>query len=309
MNEYVIRASNLTKIYGKHKVLDNVTMNIKKGDIYGFIGKNGAGKTTMIRVLTGLVIPNEGEVELFGHSKEKELIKERRRIGTLIESPEIYLNMTAKENLELIKIQRGIPGTKCIDETLNLVGLRDVHKKKTKNFSLGMKQRLGIAMALLSDPEFLILDEPINGLDPIGIKEMRELFIKLNKERGITILISSHILSELTQISNRYGFINNGKLIKEMTASEFSNKCRTYIHLKVDNTSDVSLILENEIGIKDYEAFSDNVIRIYDEFDGEKITLALAKHNIGVKEIMQIGESLEDYFTKIVGGKGNDQFN
>ncbi|MCW6074824.1 ATP-binding cassette domain-containing protein [Clostridium sporogenes] len=306
MNEYVIRSRNITKIYKKRKVLDNISINIKKGDIYGFVGKNGAGKTTMIRVLTGLVIPNEGQVELFGSSGEKEVIKERRRIGTLIESPELYLNMTAKENLELIRIQRGIPGTKCIDEVLDLVGLNNVGKKKTKNFSLGMKQRLGIAMALLSDPELLILDEPINGLDPIGIKEIRETLLKLNKERGTTILISSHILSELTQISNRYGFINDGKLIEEVTASELSNKCRMYLHLKISDSSDVSIILENELGIKDYEIFPDNIIRIYDEFDGEKITLALAKHNIGAKEIMKMGESLEDYFTKLVGGEKNE---
>ena len=147
MNEYAIRASNITKIYRKHKVLDNLSINIRKGDIYGFIGKNGAGKTTMFRVLTGLVIPNEGQVELFGRSEDKEVIKERERIGALIEAPALYLNMTAKENLELVRIQRGIPGTKCIDEALNLVGLKDVEKKKTKNFSLGMKQRLGIAIA------------------------------------------------------------------------------------------------------------------------------------------------------------------
>ncbi|WP_097025674.1 ATP-binding cassette domain-containing protein [Clostridium peptidivorans] len=306
MNEYVIRTSNITKIYKKRKVLDNVSINIENGDIYGFVGKNGAGKTTMIRVFTGLVIPNEGQVELFGSSEEKEVIKERRRIGALIESPDLYLNMNAKENLELIRIQRGIPGTKCIDEALNLVGLNDVGKKKTKNFSLGMKQRLGIAMALLSDPELLILDEPINGLDPIGIKEIRELLLKLNKERGTTILISSHILSELTQISNRYGFINDGKLIEEITASELSNKCRMYLHLKINDSSVASIILENELGIKDYEVFSDNIIRIYDEFNGEKIALALAKHNIGIKEIMKMGESLEDYFTKLVGGEDNE---
>ncbi|BCZ44624.1 bacitracin ABC transporter ATP-binding protein [Clostridium gelidum] len=306
MSEYVIKASNITKIYKKHKVLDDLSINIKKGDIYGFVGKNGAGKTTMIRVLTGLVIQNEGQVELFGCSEEKDIIKERSRIGALIEAPALYLNMTAKENLELIKIQRGIPGTKCIDETLRLVGLRDIKKKKTKNFSLGMKQRLGIAMALLSDPELLILDEPINGLDPIGIKEIRELLIKLNKERGTTIFISSHILSELTQICNRYGFINDGKLIEEITAGEFSDKCRSYLHLKISDSSDVSIILENELGIKDYEVFPDNILRVYDEFDGEKITLALAKHNIGVKEVMQMGESLEDYFTKLVGGADNE---
>lgn len=306
MNEYVIKASNITKIYKKHKVLDDLSINIKKGDIYGFVGKNGSGKTTMIRVLTGLVIPNAGQVELFGHSEENEIIKERSRIGALIDSPAIYLNMTAKENLELIRIQRGIPGTKCIDEALNSVGLKELDKKKAKNFSLGMKQRLGIAMSLLSDPEFLILDEPINGLDPIGIKEIRELLLKLNKERGTTILISSHILSELTQICNKYCFINEGKLIEEITSSEFSDKCRSYLHLKISDSSEVSVILENELGIKDYEVFPDNIVRIYDKADGEKITLALAKHSIGVKEIMKMGESLEDYFTKLVGGEGNE---
>jgi ABC-2 type transport system ATP-binding protein len=306
MNEYVIKASNITKIFKKHKVLDNLSINIKKGDIYGFVGKNGSGKTTMIRVLTGLVIPNEGQVELFGHSEANEIIKERSRIGALIDSPAIYLNMTGRENLELIRIQRGIPGTKCIDEALNSVGLKDIYKKKAKNFSLGMKQRLGIAMALISDPEFLILDEPINGLDPIGIKEIRELLLKLNKERGTTIFISSHILSELTQICNRYGFIDDGKLIEEITASEFIDKCRSYLHLKISDSSDVSIILENELGIKDYEVFPDNIVRIYDDFDGEKITLTLAKHNIGVKEIMNMGESLEDYFTKLVGEADNE---
>lgn len=306
MKEYVIKARNITKTYGKRKVLDNLSMNIKKGDIYGFVGKNGAGKSTMIRVIAGLVIPNEGEIELFGHTEESKIRKERSRIGTLIETPALYLNMTAKENLELIKIQRGIPGTKCIEEALDLVGLKDIENKKTKNFSLGMKQRLGIAMALLNDPEVLLLDEPINGLDPIGIKELRELLIKLNKERGITVLISSHILSELTLISNRFGFINNGELIEEMTASELADKSRNYLHLKVKDASETSLILENELGIKDYEVFPDNVIKIYDEFDEENISLTLYKHNIRVKEIMPIEESLEEYFTKLVGGMDNE---
>ncbi|GAA0076099.1 ABC transporter ATP-binding protein [Clostridium sp. CTA-5] len=306
MNEYIFRCRNIKKLYKKDKVLDNISMNIRKGDIYGLIGKNGAGKTTMIRVISGHIIPNHGQVELFGYSENKEITTQRSRMGALIESPAIYLNMTSKENLKLIKIQRGIPGTKCIDETLDLVGLKDAEYKKTKNLSLGMKQRLGIAMALLSDPEFLILDEPINGLDPIGIKQIRELLLRINQERGTTILVSSHILSELTQIANRYGFINNGKLVEEIKADELISKCRNYINLKVKDSTNVSVILEKELGISDYEVFPHNSIRIYDEFDCEKITLSLAKHNIGVTEIIQRGESLEDYFTNLVGGKGNE---
>lgn len=306
MNEYVCRTNNITKLYRKNKVIDNVSLNIKEGDIYGFVGKNGAGKTTMIRIISGLIIPDEGEVKLFGYDEYKKIIRQRSRIGVLIESPAIYLNMTAKDNLELIKIQRGIPGTKCIEDTLNLVGLKCTEKKKTKNFSMGMKQRLGIAMALLNDPEFLILDEPINGLDPVGIREIRELLLKINKERGTTILISSHVLSELTQVCNKYGFINNGKLVEEISSEELYNKCRKYLHLKVNNYAEASVILEKELGIKDFEVLQDNVIRIYDEFDSEKITLSLAKHRIGVKEIFLIGESLEDYFTSLIGGKANE---
>ncbi|WP_125153457.1 ATP-binding cassette domain-containing protein [Clostridium rectalis] len=304
--DYIIRTNNITKTYRKKKVLNNVSIKVKKGDIYGFIGKNGAGKTTMLKAITGLVIPDEGQIELFGTTEEKDIIKQRKRIGALIESPNLYLNMTARENLFLMKIQRGIPGTNCIDKVLNLVSLKNLEKKKVKNFSLGMRQRLGIAMALLNDPELLILDEPINGLDPICIKEIREILLKINKERGTTILISSHILSELTLLANKYGFINNGKLIEETTSSELSKKCRRYLHLKINNCSNVSIILENELKIKDYEVFKDNTIRIYDEFDGEKITLTLAKHSIGVKEIMKMDEALEDYFAKLVGGDKNE---
>lgn len=344
MNEYVMRSINVTKIYGNHKVLDKVNMNIKKGDIYGFIGENGAGKTTMIRIIAGLSIPNDGQVLLFNSATNTvikntvgydvnnapnnaadnvenctndcavnstkdyttNITKDRARIGSLIETPRLYLNMTARENLNLIKIQRGISGVKCIDEALNLVGLNHITNKKVKNFSLGMKQRLGIAMAILSDPEFLILDEPINGLDPMGIKNTRELLLKLNKERGTTILISSHILSELTQISNRYGFINNGKIIEEITHKELLNKCRSYLNLKVRDISKTSVILEKELGVKDFEVFSDDTIRIYDNFDSERISLCLASHKLGVKEIVQRGESLEDYFAHLIGGREND---
>lgn len=303
MNEHVMKASNVTKFYGSHKALDDVSMNIKKGDIYGFIGRNGAGKTTMIRVIAGLVVPDQGHLQLFGSSGD-DIEKERRRIGALIESPNPYPNFTARENLELVKLQRGIPGTKCIDEVLNLVGLDQAGKKKTRNFSLGMRQRLGIAMALLSDPEFLILDEPMNGLDPIGIKETRELLLQLNKERGTTILMSSHILSELTQISTRYGFINNGKIIEEITDGELSRKCRTCISLKVRDASDASVILEKDMGAGDYEVIDGNTLRIYDELESEDISLCLAEHNIGVREMVQVEQSLEDYFGGLIGGCG-----
>jgi len=302
MNEYVIKASNITKIFKKHKVLDNLSINIKKGDIYGFIGKNGSGKTTTIRVLTGLVIPNEGQVELFGHSEENEIIKERSRIGALIDSPAIYLNMTAKENLELIKIQRGIPGTKCIDEALNSVGLKDIDKKKAKNFSLGMKQRLGIAMALISDPEFLILDEPVNGLDPSGIKEIRELILDLRNKRGITFLISSHILSEIQQIATKIGIIHKGKLLEEIDYDELQKINRHYINIKVNDDKKAAFILEQKLNIKDYVIWEKNNLRVYENLQGAaEINKTLISNDINVNELCLSIDSLEDYFLKLTG--------
>ena len=204
MNVTVFEAINITKKYRNTLALNQVSMSVMQGDIYGFIGENGAGKTTMIRLLTGLAEPTTGKIALFGESNKK-LAKQRERIGCIIESPSLYLDMTAYENLEVQRLQRGIPGKGCIDNALALVGLKDTGKKKAKDFSLGMRQRLALAIALLGNPEFLVLDEPINGLDPTGIIELRNLLKRLNKERGITILISSHILTELHQLANRYG--------------------------------------------------------------------------------------------------------
>ena len=267
MKKVVLKTYNITKKYGEQLAVDNVNMTIKKGDIYGFIGQNGAGKTTLIRLITGLIHKSGGEIELLGANEENELNKARTMVGSLIESPSLYTNMTARENLEVSRLVRNIPGKKCIDEVLELVGLKDVEKKKVKNFSLGMRQRLGIANALMGNPKLLILDEPINGLDPMGIVEIRELLKKINKEKDMTILISSHILSELSELATTYGIISNGKLIEEITAKQLSEKCRQYIDLKVDDTARAVILLERELGISDYEVLEDSNIKVFSNLD------------------------------------------
>lgn len=208
MSEYILRTDELTKTYKNYAAVNKVNLNVKKGDIYGFIGQNGAGKSTMLRLVTGLGFPDSGTLEIFGENADKRLNDAQKRIGAIIENPALFLNMTAEQNLEVHRLQKGIPGKQCIADTLKLVELENTGNKKVKNFSLGMKQRLGLATALLGDPEFLILDEPTNGLDPIGIVELRELIQKLNREKGLTVLISSHILSELYQLATTYGIIH-----------------------------------------------------------------------------------------------------
>lgn len=267
MKKVVLKTYNITKKYGEQLAVDNVNMTIKKGDIYGFIGQNGAGKTTLIRLITGLIHKSGGEIELLGANEENELNKARTMVGSLIETPSFYTNMTARENLEVSRLVRNIPGKKCIDEVLELVGLKDVEKKKVKNFSLGMRQRLGIANALMGNPKLLILDEPINGLDPMGIVEIRELLKKINKEKDMTILISSHILSELSELATTYGIISNGKLIEEITAKQLSEKCRQYIDLRVDDTARAVILLERELGISDYEVLEDSNIKVFSNLD------------------------------------------
>lgn len=214
--DYVLKTEHLTKVYGKQKAVNQVSVRVKKGAIYGFIGKNGAGKTTFMKMVAGLAPQTEGTIELFG---SKDLENQRKRIGSLIENPGVYANMTARENLEVIRRSFGIPEKQTVDDTLAFVGLAGNNKKKVKNFSMGMKQRLGLAISLLGNPDFLILDEPMNGLDPEGIKEIRELLLKLNRERGITILISSHILGELSKMATHYGIIKDGILVEEFEAA------------------------------------------------------------------------------------------
>lgn len=303
MKKVVLKTYNITKKYGEQLAIDNVNMTIKKGDIYGFIGQNGAGKTTLIRLITGLIHKSGGEIELLGANEENELNKARTMVGSLIESPSLYTNMTARENLEVSRLVRNIPGKKCIDEVLELVGLKDVEKKKVKNFSLGMRQRLGIANALMGNPKLLILDEPINGLDPMGIVEIRELLKKINKEKDMTILISSHILSELSELATTYGIISNGKLIEEITAKQLSEKCRQYIDLKVDDTARAVILLERELGISDYEVLEDSNIKVFSNLDNVgEVNSLLSRSGIIVESISVKGENLEEYFMNKVGG-------
>lgn len=303
MKKVVLKTYNITKKYGEQLAVDNVNMTIKKGDIYGFIGQNGAGKTTLIRLITGLIHKSGGEIELLGANEENELNKARTMVGSLIESPSFYTNMTARENLEVSRLVRNIPWKKCIDEVLELVGLKDVEKKKVKNFSLGMRQRLGIANALMGNPKLLILDEPINGLDPMGIVEIRELLKKINKEKDMTILISSHILSELSELATTYGIISNGKLIEEITAKQLSKKCRQYIDLKVDNTARAVILLERELGISDYEVLEDSNIKVFSNLDNVgEVNSLLSRSGIIVESISVKGENLEEYFMNKVGG-------
>lgn len=303
MNEVILKTYNITKKYGNQVAVNNVNMTIKKGEIYGFIGQNGAGKTTLIRLITGLIHKTGGEIELLGATGENELNKSRTMVGSLIETPSFYTNMTARENLEVSRLVRNIPGKKCIDEVLELVGLKDVEKKKVKNFSLGMRQRLGIANALMGNPKLLILDEPINGLDPMGIVEIRELLKKINKEKDMTILISSHILSELSELATTYGIISNGKLIEEITAEELAEKCRQYIDLKVDDTSRAVTLLERELGISDYEVLEDKKIKVFSNLENVgEVNSILSKSGVIVQSISIKGENLEEYFMNKIGG-------
>ena len=307
MKEVILKTYNITKKYGNQVAINNVNMTIKKGEIYGFIGQNGAGKTTLIRLITGLIHKTGGEIELLGATGEAELNKSRTMIGSLIETPSFYTNMTARENLEVSRLVRNIPGKKCIDEVLELVGLKDVEKKKVKNFSLGMRQRLGIANALMGNPKLLILDEPINGLDPMGIVEIRELLKKINKEKDMTILISSHILSELSELATTYGIISKGRLIEEITANELNEKCRQYIDLIVDDTAKAVALLERELDISDYEVWEGNKIKIFSNLDSIGIiNSTISKAGVIVESIGIKGENLEEYFMNVIGGDLND---
>ncbi len=307
MRETIFKATSLSKQYKSHFALDNVNMEIKRGDIYGFIGENGAGKTTLIRILTGLAAKTDGEISIFGETTEAGLSKQRQRTGSIVESPAIYPEMTAHENLEIQIMICGIPDKGCIDKTLKLVNLTDTGKKKAKHFSLGMKQRLGLGVALLNNPEFLILDEPINGLDPAGIIEFRELLKKLNNEKNMTIIISSHILSELYQLATCYGFIHKGKMLEQINLSELDAKCKKHIQIRVDDCPRAVSIIESVLKTSEYQVYPGNLIKLYDFLDKSGwVTRELVSGGVSVEEITTRGDDLEGYYMRLIGGNGNE---
>lgn len=301
MKEVVLKTNNLTKQYNKNVVLDNVNITIKKGNIYGLIGRNGAGKTTLMKIITTLASPTSGTFELFNTSSENdELFDNKKRVGSLIEYPAFYPNLSAYDNLKYYTIQRGIVDKNQINKVLELVNLTGTGKKKVKTFSLGMKQRLGIALAILNSPDFVILDEPINGLDPIDISELRDTFKKLS-DNGITLLISSHILSELYLLANEFGFLENGKLIKELSKEELDLECSKCLVIKTDDSKKVSVLLEKELNTNNYKVINNEEIRVYDYTDdSDKVSDVLVNNKIKIKGFYESGISLEEYFKEII---------
>ncbi|QZY55858.1 ABC transporter ATP-binding protein [Crassaminicella profunda] len=303
--EYVLKTVNLTKQYKNKKAVDNLNIHIKKGEIYGFLGENGAGKTTTIRMIMGLVKPTGGSIEIFGENITSKKNQYLERIGSIIEFPGFYPNLTAEENLEIHRRLMGVPGKKCIDESLEVSGILQAKNRKVKEFSLGMKQRLGIARALLHHPELLILDEPTNGLDPIGIKEIRELVLALSSKKNITVLISSHNLSEIQQMATTIGIIHEGRLVEEIDFDTLQDKNRHYIKIKVSDDKKAAMLFEEKLGISDYMVIEKNILRVYEKLsDIEKINRILIQNNVNVSEIGLMKDSLEDYFLKVTGGEG-----
>ncbi len=303
--DYVLETYELCKHYKGFKALDGLSMKIPKGAIYGFVGKNGAGKTTLIRLICGLQEPTSGEYTLYGKkSTEKEMVKSRRRMGAVVETPSVYLDMTAEDNLRQQYRILGLPSFDGLSDILKLVGLENTGKKKVKNFSLGMRQRLGIAIALAGDPDFLVLDEPVNGLDPQGIIEMRELILKLNRQQQITVLISSHILDELAKLATHYGFIEKGRIIKEMSAAQLEAACRKCIRMEVSDTKILAHVLDG-MGIE-YKIFSDTNADVYEKINVSKLALALAEYNCEVIAMQEREESLESYYVNLMGGVKNE---
>lgn len=295
--DYILQIKDLCKSYNKHKVLNNLNMNVPNGSIYGFVGKNGTGKTTTIRLACGLQKPNSGSVNFSFNDK--------RKIGAIVENPALNMDMTAYENMQIQFDLINRKDYESINDILKTVGLQDVGKKKAKVFSLGMKQRLGIAMTLCCEPEILFLDEPINGLDPQGIIDMRNTLLAINKEKGITIVISSHILEELSKIATHYGFISNGQIVSELSSEDLNRAVQHRVDLHVDNTENAEVALQN---MSNEFIIGDKIITVIGDIVLTDIVLQLHKHNITVYKAIERDETLEEFFLKTIGGEQNAQF-
>ena len=303
--DYILQTNNLIKHYKNGKALNGLTMHVEKGAIYGFVGRNGAGKTTLIRLICGLQEPTEGTFTLYGCPNDsREITRSRRRMGAVVETPSIYLSMTAEENLKQQYQILGLPSYDGLHDLLELVRLGNTGKKKARDFSLGMRQRLGIAVALAGDPDFLVLDEPVNGLDPQGIIDIRELILKLNRERRITVLISSHILDELSKLATHYGFIDAGRIVKELSARELEAACRKCLRVQVSDTRILARVLDG-MGTE-YKILSDGQADVFAQLNISQLSRALDGEGCELFSAQERDESLESYFVNLVGGGSHD---
>lgn len=303
MKEYVLKTDALTKTYKGVNALHEVSLALERGKIYGLIGQNGAGKTTLMRIIAGLAFPSKGSFSLFGKSTEKDLAHERKRMGCIIDYPGLNGGMTALENMRLYRVMRGIPNKEIEGELLHLVGLSNTGKKKARNFSMGMKQRLGIAIALIGNPAFLILDEPINGLDPLGVVDVRNLLKNLCTEKNISILISSHNLPELYQTVTDYIIIHEGKIKETLTVEQLDECCKKHILIKCDKVEELIRVLESELRTSNYKVMPDKSIKLYEYLnEKERVARILAEHKIIVTDFSVQGDTLENYFISAIGG-------
>ena len=297
----VIQTTDLSKRYKDRWAVDHLDLRVEQGDIYGFIGQNGAGKSTTLKLLCGLARPTQGEALIFGKPVRDSVA--RRRVGALIEQPGLYPDLSGRENLRLYAALLGLDSpARQVEEILKTVGLSHGEKNPVRHYSMGMKQRLGVALALLGGPDLLLLDEPINGLDPEGIREMRELLLRLNRERGLTILVSSHLLGELSKIATQYGIIQEGRMVEQITAGELEQKCTDYLHLKADQPQKAAALLEREFHLTRWEMRPEGDIRMYEAVDTKAVGQILTQAGIAVEEMGLHRQDLESYFLERMGG-------
>lgn len=306
MTEYIIETQGLTKKFGRNIGIENVDMHVKKGEIYGLVGKNGAGKTTIMKLLCGIIRPTEGKMTILGQEFSDTVVGAGERIGNILETPAFFPYLSARDNLEYYRKQKGIPNKQKVDELLKYVGLENAGKKTFKQFSLGMKQRLGFAYALLGEPDILILDEPTNGLDPQGIIRFRETIKKLAKEKEITVIISTHILSELSQLATVYGFIKNGHLVQEISAGEVAESCKHHLLIRVKEPLVAATILEEKFNTRNFEVIQDKGIKLFEYLDRPaEINEALVLGGAYVTGLQEVKGNLEEYYMNIMGDEKN----